>query len=361
MASYKWPSDNQTLLNLVLQETGGGSDAITIQAPASIAASYTLTLPVDDGTSNQVLSTDGSGVLSWATVGAGDVTGPGSSTDNALVRFDSTTGKLIQNSVGILDDSGNLSGLLQITANSVLVGSSANTISALRTIASDTSLTFQTNGSTTFGSVSTAGLWNLGAASGVQNHIVNGRSITLQQAGTSGSFFSVTNTNNTAVNAFALLQLSVGGSTSTGDPYINFNIAGESDWALGVDNSDSNKFKITSSASLSSGEPFSIDASTNAVTLTGSLLINTAGKGLQIKEGSNATMGVVTLSAGTATVSTTAVTASSRIFLTAQSLGTVTVGQGLAVSARSAGTSFTILSGNVADTSVVAWLIYEPL
>jgi hypothetical protein len=47
--------------------------------------------------------------------GTGDVTGPGSSTDNALARFDSTTGKIIQNSIGILDDSGNLTGINSIT------------------------------------------------------------------------------------------------------------------------------------------------------------------------------------------------------------------------------------------------------
>jgi hypothetical protein len=46
---------------------------------------------------------------SWATVsGSGDVVGPASSTDNALVRFDSTTGKLIQNSVATLTDTGTL-------------------------------------------------------------------------------------------------------------------------------------------------------------------------------------------------------------------------------------------------------------
>lgn len=43
--------------------------------------------------------------------GTGDVTGPGSSTDNAVVRFDSTTGKLIQNSGVIVDDSNNVSGI----------------------------------------------------------------------------------------------------------------------------------------------------------------------------------------------------------------------------------------------------------
>jgi hypothetical protein len=43
-----------------------------------------------------------------STAGTGDVVGPASATDNALVRFDGTTGKLVQNSLGILDDSGNL-------------------------------------------------------------------------------------------------------------------------------------------------------------------------------------------------------------------------------------------------------------
>ena len=41
--------------------------------------------------------------------GDGDVVGPESSTDNAITRFDGTTGKLIQNSSATLDDSGNIS------------------------------------------------------------------------------------------------------------------------------------------------------------------------------------------------------------------------------------------------------------
>lgn len=40
--------------------------------------------------------------------GAGDVLGPASSTDNALVRFDGTTGKLLQNSLMTLGDDGQL-------------------------------------------------------------------------------------------------------------------------------------------------------------------------------------------------------------------------------------------------------------
>ena len=45
--------------------------------------------------------------------GTGDVVGPASATDNAIARYDGTTGKLIQNSGATIDDSGN------ITANNV--------------------------------------------------------------------------------------------------------------------------------------------------------------------------------------------------------------------------------------------------
>lgn len=41
--------------------------------------------------------------------GIGDVNGPGSSTDNAVARFDGTTGKLIQNSTATIADNGAVS------------------------------------------------------------------------------------------------------------------------------------------------------------------------------------------------------------------------------------------------------------
>lgn len=53
----------------------GSNYKITMAAP-SLSADYSLTLPVDDGGSGQVLSTDGSGNLSWVTVsGAGGASG----------------------------------------------------------------------------------------------------------------------------------------------------------------------------------------------------------------------------------------------------------------------------------------------
>jgi len=100
--------------------------------------------------------------------------------------------------------------------------------------------------------------------------------------------------------------------------------------------------------------------SVNTFVTEGDLVCDVAGGGVTVREGTNARSGVATLAAGTATVATTRVTANSRIQLTAQTLGTVTAPQALAVTARTAGTSFTITSANNTDTSTVAWFIVEP-
>jgi len=108
-------------------------------------------------------------------------------------------------------------------------------------------------------------------------------------------------------------------------------------------------------AAQSSAAPnFSGDA-----TVAGNLIVSTAGKGLQVKEGSNAKMGTATLNGTTAVVvSTTAVTANSRIFLTILTPGGTVASP--YVSAVSAGTSFSVKSTGASDTSVVSWLIVEP-
>lgn len=52
------------------EDPDNGSNKLTFQAPATLASDYTFTWPVDDGTSNQVLQTDGLGVLSWGNAAA---------------------------------------------------------------------------------------------------------------------------------------------------------------------------------------------------------------------------------------------------------------------------------------------------
>jgi len=124
---------------------------------------------------------------------------------------------------------------------------------------------------------------------------------------------------------------------------------------------DGYKFQIDEGSSASGSKIFQVIGGAGGT--TSYLTVKKGGAvavpyGLQVKEGSNCKQGVATLVGGTVTVSNTSVTANSRIFLTAQSDGG-TPGF-LRVSARTAGTSFTITSSSGSDTSVVAYQIFEP-
>ena len=66
--------DITTQGDLRLQDTTGGQ-YVALQAPGTVATSYTLTFPGDDGVNEQFLQTNGSGVLAWAA--AGGATGAG--------------------------------------------------------------------------------------------------------------------------------------------------------------------------------------------------------------------------------------------------------------------------------------------
>lgn len=56
--------------DLRLQDSSGGQ-YVALQAPATISSNYTLTMPSADGTADQVLKTNGSGVLSFGDAGGG--------------------------------------------------------------------------------------------------------------------------------------------------------------------------------------------------------------------------------------------------------------------------------------------------
>lgn len=95
------------------------------------------------------------------------------------------------------------------------------------------------------------------------------------------------------------------------------------------------------------------------VAVAGNIDVTAAGSGLQVKEGANAKQGIATLAAGTVTVANTSVTASSRILVTCQILGTVASASTFDTP-RTAGVSFTIHASQATDTSTVAWEIFEP-
>jgi hypothetical protein len=122
-----------TLAGTLVIANGGtnGSAAATAGAVAyGTGTAYAFTAV---GTIGQVLTSNGAGVPTWTTNASGDVSGPASSTDNAISRFDGTTGKLIQNSVVIIDDTGNMSGVgtLSVSGNTI-ISTTDNTNAALR-------------------------------------------------------------------------------------------------------------------------------------------------------------------------------------------------------------------------------------
>jgi len=65
--------DNQADLRFG-EATGHGGNYVAFQAPGTISSNVTWTLPGADGTNGQVLSTNGTGTLSWSSVSGGGLT-----------------------------------------------------------------------------------------------------------------------------------------------------------------------------------------------------------------------------------------------------------------------------------------------
>jgi hypothetical protein len=85
-----------------------GQIAVAGQSPI-VADSAGDTLTIAAGSGITLTTTPGTDTLTIAAIGgtgSGDVAGPASATDNAISRFNGTTGKIIQNSLGTIDDAG---------------------------------------------------------------------------------------------------------------------------------------------------------------------------------------------------------------------------------------------------------------
>lgn len=104
----------------------GGSDKFKVGKDGSITAAGALAVT---GNSTITGNLTVSGTLTAGGI-AGSMTGPGSSTDNAIARFNGTTGTTVQNSGVTIDDSNNLTlpGNL-VTSGNVFMTSAISSLS----------------------------------------------------------------------------------------------------------------------------------------------------------------------------------------------------------------------------------------
>lgn len=185
----------------------------------------------------------------------------------------------------------------------------------------------------------------------------------------SGTEFSIASNTNDGSDTF-FLSLCGGGSTSTnrGASLVLYGLDHGSVGLVELRSGDSAQIRYYAGGTGTgshvfygaNNQLFDIDSNGNLnlnPTNGGNVVIGRVGKGLQIKEGTNARMGTAVLVAGTVTVSNTSVTASTRIFLSRTTTGGTT---GHLSTTVVASTSFTINSSNALDTSTVAWLLVEP-
>jgi hypothetical protein len=105
------------------------SNYVALRAPATVSPNVTLTLPATAGSSNQVLATDGSGLLSWVAASSGatvyyTTSSPGTA-NNGDIWIDSDDNSI---TVASLSDS--------VTTTSSTIGASATAVKAAYDLAS---------------------------------------------------------------------------------------------------------------------------------------------------------------------------------------------------------------------------------
>lgn len=233
-------------------------------------------------------------------------------------------------------------GTVQIATSGTLSTNSFNTAGAGTALNGD----FSTNGMV---AVSTTNAGHLFAGATT----VNFRS----------SFFGLTSTvmggnNSYAGTIFASEPITTNTSTNTVALLANVVMNPLGTVTIGAGTTITNTATLYINGAISSGtNNYALLINSGNTLMNGNLTLGTAGNKLNITTGTNASVGTATLTGGTVTVSTTAVTASSKIFLTDATTGALTNIGTPTVGTITAGTSFVINSSNVLDTSNINWFI----
>jgi hypothetical protein len=133
--------------------------------------------------------------------GDGDVSGPGTATDNAVVRFDGTGGSNLNNSGVIIDDSNNVTGVnaltvtTNITASNITIVGSASTVGAVAFTSTSATVTgdLTVSGAITATTIGATNVTVTGSASSIGSVTITTTSVGINTATvTAGTALEVT-------------------------------------------------------------------------------------------------------------------------------------------------------------------------
>jgi hypothetical protein len=302
----------------------------------------------------------------------GDVVGPASATDNAVARFDTTTGKLIQNSGVIIDDSNNVTGVNTLTATNIIVnddttlgGSNADSLAVNARITTD--LEPATNNAKDIGTsgrnwrdgffgrnLDTVNLSVTGTTSFDGSQGTSGQVLTSAGTGntptwttpTTGTVTSVTGTAPIASSGGATPAISISQATTSTDGYLS-----STDW-----NTFNNKSNTIGTVTSVGGT-----GTVNGITLTGTVTSSgnltlggtLGGIGNSQLTNSAVTVGTTAISLGSSSTTLAGLTSVTSTNLTATAAVTgsvVSATNGLVINNMTIGASYTIPSGYSASS-----------
>ncbi len=339
--------------------TGANTMAVEVQIAQAIAAT--------DATKIGLCNFDST---SFAVDANGFVTLAGGGLAIDSFTPDTGTAPVVPTGSGVVTMAGTASQITTTGGTNVLTFSLPASVVAPGSLASTTSITAGNALTVTTGDVNVSG----------------GNIFTSRSASGADVYIQAANSSNTASSRAGAIY-EVGGS-SAGDPFTSYfvNAVGAAAMTMGVDVSDSYNFKISNGPVLGTNDRFSLTSAGdlnialgiwadggNITAVNGNFVLGTAGNkivstsvGSSASAGANS-FGTVTLVNGTVTVSTTAVTASSIIFLTRMSVGTTGANDLgiLSVGTIVAATSFVINAWTVTnatalqadDQSIVGWFL----